>query len=126
MCQANCFGVTRGCPLVRGIPRFHGSLELVHQTWTHFFCLFFDCNFQPNDNQTFIVYVKSTLVLYRKGLCGFSPVLGFALEEKFYGLLLYPTLYSSFNWKCVCVGKMEDSILHCKIIYLIFLFFLIQ
>ena len=31
----------------------------------------FDCNFQPNNNQTFIVYVKSTLVLYRKGLCGF-------------------------------------------------------
>ena len=32
----------------------------------------FDHNFRPNDNQTFIVYVKSTLVLYRKGLCGFS------------------------------------------------------
>ena len=45
----------------------------------------FDCNFQPNDNQTFIVYVKSTLVVYRKGLCGFSPVLGFALEEKLHG-----------------------------------------
>ena len=32
----------------------------------------FDCNFLPNNNQTFIVYMKSTLVLYRKGLCGFS------------------------------------------------------
>ena len=31
----------------------------------------FDCNFLTNDNQTFIVYAKSTLVLYRKGLCGF-------------------------------------------------------
>ena len=30
------------------------------------------CNFQPNDNQTFILYMKSTLVLYRKGLCGVS------------------------------------------------------
>ena len=30
----------------------------------------FDHNFQPNNNQTFIVYMKSTLVLYRKGLCG--------------------------------------------------------
>ena len=29
--------------------------------------------------------MKSTLVLYRKGLCGFSPVLGFALEEKLHG-----------------------------------------
>ena len=45
----------------------------------------FDRNFRPNNNQTFIVYVKSTLVLYRKGLCGFSPVLGFALEEKLRG-----------------------------------------
>ena len=29
--------------------------------------------------------MKSTLVLYRKGLCGFVPVLGFALEEKLRG-----------------------------------------
>ena len=29
--------------------------------------------------------MKSTLVLYRKGLCGFFPVLGFALEEKLRG-----------------------------------------
>ena len=42
----------------------------------------FGHNFRPNNNQTFIVYVKSTLVLYRKGLCGFFPVLGFALGEK--------------------------------------------
>ena len=34
----------------------------------------FDHNFQPNNNQTFIVYVKSTLILYRKGLCGFFAV----------------------------------------------------
>ena len=45
----------------------------------------FDRNFRPNNNQTFIVCVKSTLVLYRKGLCGFFPVLGFALEEKLHG-----------------------------------------
>ena len=45
----------------------------------------FDHNFRPNNNQTFIVYVKSTLVLYRKGLCGFFLVLGFALEEKLCG-----------------------------------------
>ena len=45
----------------------------------------FDRNFRPNNNQTFIVYVKSTLVLYRKGLCRFFPVLGFALEEKLHG-----------------------------------------
>ena len=47
----------------------------------------FDHNFQPNDNQTFIVYEKSTLVLYRKGLCGFffqfqnSPRKSFDLER---------------------------------------------
>ena len=42
----------------------------------------FDCNFRPNNNQTFIVYVKSTLVLYRNGLCA---VWGFTLEEKLRG-----------------------------------------
>ena len=52
-------------------PRFDGLLELVHQTWTLFFTPFFDYNFPPNNNQTFIVYAKSTLVLVRKGLCGF-------------------------------------------------------
>ena len=36
-----------------------------------FFASSFDHNFQPNNNQTFIVYMKSTLVVYRKGLCGF-------------------------------------------------------
>ena len=46
-----------------------------------FFTSSFDCNFQPNDNQTFIVYTKNTLVLYRKGLYDFFLVLGFALEE---------------------------------------------
>ena len=30
-----------------------------------------DHNFPANNNQTFIVYAKSTLVLVRKGLCGF-------------------------------------------------------
>ena len=64
---------------------YHGSLELVHQTWTLSFASSFDHNFQPNDNQTFIVYAKSTLGLYRKGLCGFFLVLGFALEEKLHG-----------------------------------------
>ena len=44
----------------------------------------FNHNFQPNDNQTFIVYAKSTLVLYRKSLWGFSG-LGFDLEEKLCG-----------------------------------------
>ena len=33
--------------------------------------LLFYCNFRPNDNQTFIVSVKSTQVPCRKGLCGF-------------------------------------------------------
>ena len=55
------------------------------QTWTLFSASSFDHNFQPNNNQKFIVYVKSTLVLYRKGLCGFFPVSGFALEEKLHG-----------------------------------------
>ena len=45
----------------------------------------FNHNFQPNNNQTFIVYPKSTLVLYRKGLCGFFQVLGFILEVKLCG-----------------------------------------
>ena len=41
----------------------------------------FDHNFRPNNNQTFIVYVKRTLVLYRKGLCGFFTVLKFPWED---------------------------------------------
>ena len=64
-------GVTRGCILVGGIPRFHRLLEPVHQTSTLFSASSFNCNFWPNDNQTLIVYVKSRLVLYRKGLCCF-------------------------------------------------------
>ena len=84
-CLIVAFGVTRGCLLVGRVPRFHRSLEPVHQTWTLFSASSFDRNFRPNNNQTFIVYVKSTLVLYRKGLCGFFPVLGFALEEKLRG-----------------------------------------
>ena len=43
----------------------------------------FDHNFQPNDNHTFIAYVKSTLVLYRKGLCGFFQF--WDSEEKLQG-----------------------------------------
>ena len=93
LCWIVAFGVTRGCLLVRGIPGFHRSLEPAPQTWTLFSASSFDCNFRPNNNQTFILYVKSTLVLYRKCLCGLFPVLGFALEEtlcgakccKFYG-----------------------------------------
>ena len=78
--------VRRGCLLVRSVPRFHGSLEPVHQTWTLFSASSFDCNFRPNDNQTFIVYEKCTLVLYRKGLCGFlrfrnSPGKTFDMER---------------------------------------------
>ena len=42
----------------------------------------FDHNFGRNDNQTFIVYAESTLVLYGKGLCGLFSVLRFTLEEK--------------------------------------------
>ena len=37
-----------------------------------FFTSSFDHNFRTNDNQTFIVYVKSALILFRKGLCVFS------------------------------------------------------
>ena len=84
-CLIVAFGVTMGCLLVGRVPRFHRSLELVHQTRTLFSASSFDHNFRPKNNQTFIVYVKSTLVLYRKGLCGFFPVLGFALEEKLCG-----------------------------------------
>ena len=47
-----------------------------------FFTSSFNHNFGRNDNQTFNVSVESTLVLYRKGLCGFSLVLKFPLEEK--------------------------------------------
>ena len=52
-----------------GVP----PLKLVCQTLT-LFHLFFGCNFPTNDNQTFIVYMKSMLILllFRKGLCGFS------------------------------------------------------
>ena len=37
-----------------------------------FFASSFGCNFPTNDNQTFIVYMKSMLILFRKGLCGIS------------------------------------------------------
>ena len=76
------FGVTRGCLLVSGIPRFHRLLEPVHQTWTLFSASTFSCNFRPKNNQTFIVYVKSTLVLYRKGSMWLFPGFGIRPERK--------------------------------------------
>ena len=76
---------SQGVPPCRRHPRFHRLLEPVCQTWTLFSASSFDRNFRPNNNQTFIVYMKSTLVAYRKGLCGFFLVLGFALEEKLHG-----------------------------------------
>ena len=61
---------------------------IIHSNWHAklgpFFTSSFDCNFQTKNNQTFIVCAKHTLVLYRKGLCGFL-VLGFALEQKLHG-----------------------------------------
>ena len=87
-------GVTGGCLLISGVPRFHGLLKPVCQTWT-LFTSSFGCNFPKNDNQTYIVYMKSTLILFRKGLCGFFPLVyeaaeqnavsGFTLEEKLRG-----------------------------------------
>ena len=56
-------GSQGGASSFGGIPRFHGLLKPVHQTWTLFSASSFDHNFRPNYNQTFIVYVKSTLVL---------------------------------------------------------------
>ena len=85
ICQICFEWVTMGCLLVRGILRFHCPLKLVLQTLTLFSLLLFAYNFQTNDNQTFNVYAKSTLSMYRKGLCGFSPVLAFTLEEKLHG-----------------------------------------
>ena len=41
-----------------------------------FFTSSFGHNFPTNDNQTFIVYIKSTLILFRKGLCSFFQFLG--------------------------------------------------
>ena len=55
-----------------------------HSKLGHFFTSSFNCNFLTNDNQIFIVYMKSTLVLFRKAYVDFS-VLGFTLEEKLCG-----------------------------------------
>ena len=69
----------------QGVPpcRRHPQIPLIAGTGTPnldpFFASSFNCNFRPNNNQTFIVYVKSTLVLYRKGICGYF------LEEKLRG-----------------------------------------
>ena len=67
------FGVTKGASSLEASP---DSID--HWNWYTklgpFFASSFERNFRPNNNQTFIVYVKSTLVLYRKGLCGFRPV----------------------------------------------------
>ena len=39
------FGVTRGCLLIRGVPRFHRLLEPVHQIWTLFLPLLMTVTF---------------------------------------------------------------------------------
>ena len=63
-----------------------------HSNWypklEPFFPSSFNCNFQTNDDQRFIVYKKSTLILFRKGLCVFS-VSGYALEEKLCGVICH-------------------------------------
>ena len=41
------------------------------KVWPFFHTSSFDCNFPGNDNQTFNVYMESTLSIYRKGLCSF-------------------------------------------------------
>ena len=79
-------GVTRGCLLIRGIPRFHGSLEPVHQTWTLFFCLLSTITF----NQTFIVYKKYTSTIQK-------------------GPMLFPRFWDS-PWKKSYVEKSVASI----------------
>ena len=62
----------------KGVPPHwrHPQIPLFTQTGMPnldpFFASSFNCDFQTNDNQTIIVYEKRTLVLYRKGLCGFS------------------------------------------------------
>ena len=61
----------------------HPLIPSSAQTSTPNFDLFFSplygCNFQTNDNQTFNVYPKSTLSMYRKGLCGFF---GFGIHPR--------------------------------------------
>ena len=73
--------VMTGCPLIGGIPKLHRQLKPVLQTLTLFSPVFYDCHLQTNDNQTYIIYVKSTLSEYRKGLCGFCLVSKFTLEK---------------------------------------------
>ena len=105
MCQANFFGDNHDGTSSQAIFSFHGNkhgnclFALDPSFWGHkgvppcwmqytklgpCFASSFDHNFQTNDNQTFIVYMKSTLVLYRKGPCVFS-CLGFTIEEKLHG-----------------------------------------
>ena len=56
-CKILPFGATRGCLLVRGVPRFHGLLKLVCHLDPFFHLSSFDHNSTTNnDNQTFIVY----------------------------------------------------------------------
>ena len=71
-----------GCLLIGGIPKLHHQLKQVLQTLTLSPPSFYGCHVQTNDNQTFIIYVKSSLSMYREGLCGFFSVLKFALEKK--------------------------------------------
>ena len=78
--------------LLRVPPQMHPQIPwitetLVHQTWTIFSTYSFDCNSPTNDNQTFKVYMKSMLIVFRKGLCGFFLVSGFTLEEKLHGVI---------------------------------------
>ena len=84
-CLLVAFGVTRGASSLEASPDSIDCWNRYTKLEPFFSASSFDHNFQPNNHQTFIVYVKSTLVLYRKGLCGFSPVLGFALQEKLRG-----------------------------------------
>ena len=56
----------------KGVPPCIGRWNWYTKLGPFFSASFFDCHFQPNNNQTFIVCVKSTLILYRKGLCVFS------------------------------------------------------
>ena len=63
--------------VVQGVPphQRHHQTPCSAQTGTTNYDLFwtssFDHNFSINDNQTFNIYMESTLSMYRKGLCTF-------------------------------------------------------
>ena len=76
ICNHACFDISPFLGLGGGPPhRRHPQIPPFAQTSTPnydpFFTSSFDHNFGRDDNQTFNVYAESTLVLYRKGLCGF-------------------------------------------------------